>query len=205
MATRFPLAVLVSGSGSNLQAILAAAVDSAYSAEVAVVISDRPGVRALDRAAAAGVPTRVLCSDDFATRELFTAALCDTAEHHGAAAMVLAGFMRILSALAMERFPDRIVNIHPSLLPAFPGMDAVGQALARGVKLTGVTVHLVDEKIDHGPIIYQAAVPVLAGDTEESLRARIQSIEHEVYPRIVDALIRGAITLDGRTLAWGNT
>ena len=110
--------------------------------------------------------------------------------------------MRILSALAMERYPDRIVNIHPALLPAFPGTNAVGQALAHGVKVTGVTVHLVDEKVDHGPIIQQAAVPVLAGDSHESLRARIQAVEHEMYPRIVDALARDEISVDGRIVTW---
>ena len=202
MTDRFPLAVLVSGNGSNLQAIFDAAADPAYSAEVVVVISDRSGVKALDLATAAGIPTSVVRWGDFEGPESFTVAVCDAAAQHGAAALVLAGFMRILSALAMERYPDRIVNIHPALLPAFPGTNAVGQALAHGVKVTGVTVHLVDEKVDHGPIIQQAAVPVLAGDSHESLRARIQAVEHEMYPRIVDALARDEISVDGRIVTW---
>ncbi len=202
MADRFPIAVLVSGSGSNLQAILDAAADPGYAAEVAVVISDRPGVRALERATKAGVPTEVVRWADFDTREAFTAAICDTAERHGSRAMALAGFMRILSPVAMERFPDRIVNVHPALLPSFPGAHAVPQALAHGVKLTGVTVHLVDEKVDHGPIIYQEAVPVLSGDTTETLHARIQAVEHEALPRVVDALARNEISLEGRIVHW---
>lgn len=202
MADRFPIAVLVSGSGSNLQAILDAAADPGYGAEVAVVISDRPGVRALERATKAGVATEVVRWADFETREAFTAAICDAAERHGSRAMALAGFMRILSPVAMERFPDRIVNVHPALLPSFPGAHAVPQALSHGVKLTGVTVHLVDEKVDHGPIIYQEAVPVLAGDTAETLHARIQAVEHAAFPRVVDALARNEISLDGRIVRW---
>lgn len=202
MADRLPIAVLVSGSGSNLQAVLDAAADPGYSAEVVVVISDRPGVRALQRATEAGVPAVVVRWSDFERRESFTAAICDTARDHGARAMVLAGFMRILSPVAMERFPDRIVNVHPALLPSFPGAHAVPEALAHGVKLTGVTVHLVDEKVDHGPIIYQEAVPVMRGDTVDTLHARIQAVEHAALPRVVDALARGQITVDGRIVGW---
>ncbi len=202
MNERTPLAVLVSGSGSNLQAILDAAADPDYGAVVAVVISDRPEVRALERAASAGVPTRVVPWTGFQTRAEFTAAVCDAAATHGAEMMVLAGFMRILSPVAMVRFPDRIVNIHPALLPAFPGAHAVPDALEHGVKLTGVTVHLVDEEVDHGPIIYQEAVPVFPDDTEETLHARIQQVEHRVYPQVVDALARGSLAVDGRLVAW---
>ena len=202
MNDRAPLAVLVSGSGSNLQAILDAAAEPTYAARVGVVISDRPGVLALERAAAASVPVEVVAWSSFDTREAFTVAVCDAAERHGASVLVLAGFMRILSPHAMVRFPDRIVNVHPALLPAFPGAHAVPQALAHGVRLTGVTVHLVDEKVDHGPIIYQEAVPVLPGDTEATLHARIQTVEHRVYPQVVDALARGAIEVDGRVVRW---
>ena len=202
MTDRTPLAVLVSGSGSNLQAILDASADSAYGAAVAVVISDRPGIRALERAASAGIPTQVVPWSAHETRAEFTSAVCNAAAAHGAEMMVLAGFMRILAPVAMARFPDRIVNIHPALLPAFPGAHAVSEALAHGVKLTGVTVHLVDEEVDHGPIIYQEAVPVFANDTEETLHARIQAVEHRVYPQVVDALARGSLEVDGRLVAW---
>ncbi len=166
------------------------------------VIADRPGAKALERSAAAGVPTHVVAWSSYDSRPAFTSAVCDAAARHGAEALVLAGFMRILSPEAMERFPDRILNIHPALLPAFPGASAVPQALAHGVKLTGVTVHLVDEKVDHGPIVYQEAVPVLPGDTEDTLHARIQTVEHRVYPMVVDALARGALDVDGRIVSW---
>jgi phosphoribosylglycinamide formyltransferase-1 len=202
MADRFPLAVLASGSGSNLQAIIDAAAAPGYGAEVVVVISDRPGARALQRAVAAGIPTEIVPFRDYEDRSAFTAAICDAAERHGARAMVLAGFMRILSPVAMERFPDRIVNVHPALLPAFPGAHAVPEALAYGVKVTGVTVHLVDEKVDHGPIIAQETVPVLPGDTADTLHARIQLAEHELYPRVVEALARGELSVEGRIVHW---
>ncbi len=203
MRERLPIAVLVSGSGSNLQAILDASADPRYAAEVRVVISDRPGVRALERAGHAGVSTEVVAWRDHGDREPFTAAVCDAAERHGARALVLAGFLRILGPEAMVRFPDRIVNIHPSLLPAFPGtMHAVGEALAHGVKVTGVTVHFVTEEVDVGPIIAQEAVRVLPGDTEAALHARLHEVEHRIYPEAVDALARGALTVAGRAVVW---
>lgn len=197
---RYPIAVLVSGSGSNLQAILDAARAPGYAAEVCVVISDRPGIKALDRATDAGVPTVVVpWSGD---RAAFTTSICDAASRHGAQALVLAGFMRILAPEAIHRFPDRIVNTHPALLPAFPGARAVGDAIAHGVKLSGVTIHFVDEQVDHGPIIYQEAIPLLADDDEATLQARLQEVEHRVYPEIVDALARGRLTVSGRRVSW---
>ena len=197
------IAVLVSGSGSNLQVLLdAAAADRHFGAEIAVVISDRPGIAGLKRAERAGVPTEVVDWADYPDRAAFTAAVCDTAERHGAQALVLAGFMRILAAEAMRRFPDRIVNVHPALLPAFPGAHAVPQALAHGVKVTGVSFHLVDEKVDHGPIIAQEPVPVLPGDTEATLHARIQQQEHRLYPEVVKAFAAGRLRVVGRTVVW---
>lgn len=191
--SRYPIAVLVSGSGSNLQAIIDAAEKPGYAAEIVVVISDRPDVKALDRASIAGIATEVVAWRDFTSRDDFTAAVCDTAERRGAAALILAGFMRVLAPVAIERFPNRIVNIHPSLLPSFPGAHAVQDALDHGVTVSGVTVHFIDEEVDHGPIIYQEAIPVLADDDEATLHARIQEVEHRVYPDVVDALGRGAL------------
>lgn len=194
------VAVLVSGSGTNLQALLEVAPqpDSGY--EVVLVISDRERVKALERAADAAIPTKVVpWSGD---RAGFTTAICDAAEAAGARVLVLAGFMRVLGAEAIRRFPERIVNIHPSLLPAFPGTGAVAQALAYGVKVSGVTVHFVDEEVDHGPIIAQEAVPVLPGDTEQILHARIQETEHWLYPEVVKALVGGRLQVMGRSVLW---
>lgn len=202
MNDALPIAVLVSGSGTNLQAILDAAAKPGFGARVAVVISDRPKVAALDRARAAGVPVATVPWPGAALRSSFTEELCDSAESHGAELMVLAGFMRILAPVAMRRFPDAIVNVHPALLPAFPGAHAVEDALAHGVKVSGVTVHIVDEEVDHGPIVFQEAVPVLSDDTPATLHERIQKAEHEVYPMVIDAFARGDIVVDGRIVTW---
>jgi len=201
-ARGFPIAVLVSGGGTNLQALIDASAGSDHAARVVVVISDRPGVRALERAAAAGIPTEVVSWKGASDREAFTGDLCDAAERHGAHAMVLAGFMRILAPNAMKRFPDAIINTHPALLPAFPGAHAVPQALAHGVKLSGVTIHFVDEEVDHGPIIYQEAVAVMPDDTEDQLQARIQAVEHRAYPMVIDAFCRNRLAIEGRTVDW---
>jgi phosphoribosylglycinamide formyltransferase-1 len=199
---RYPIAVLVSGSGTNLQALIDASANAAFGARIAVVISDRPGVGALDRADSAGLTSVVVAWRDHADRESFTAAVCEAARAHDAEALVLAGFMRILSRSAIESFPNRIVNTHPALLPAFPGARAVADALAHGVKLSGVTIHFVDEEVDHGPIITQEAVRVDDGDDEASLHAKIQEIEHRLYPEVVDALARDLIEADGRRVTW---
>lgn len=199
---RYPIAVLVSGGGTNLQALMDAAAGAGYAAEIVVVISDRPGVRGLERAEAVGIPAVVVDWDAHFDRSSFTSAVCDAAEAHRAEALVLAGFMRILAPEAMRRFPHRIINTHPALLPAFPGAAAIPKALAHAVKLTGVTIHFVDEEVDHGPIILQEAVPILPDDTEASLQARLQAVEHRVYPKIVDAFARGLVTVDGRSVIW---
>ena len=200
---QMPIAVLVSGSGSNLQAIIDASTgDPDFGASIVAVLADRPHVRGLERAAAAGIPTRVVPWPGASGRNWFTAAVCDAAEDAGASALVLAGFMRILTRDAVDRFPDRILNIHPALLPAFPGAHGIRDALEHGVKVSGVTVHFVDEHVDHGPIIAQKAVPVLAGDTEESLHARIQIEEHDLYPRVIKAFANGRLSVEGRTVIW---
>ncbi|MFQ5967666.1 MAG: phosphoribosylglycinamide formyltransferase [Acidimicrobiia bacterium] len=197
------IAVLVSGSGTNLQAIIdRAAADKDFGARIAVVLSDRPDVRALRRAAAAGIDTEVIPWSDHPGREAFTKAICDAAESYGAETLVLAGFMRILSPEAIERFPNRILNIHPALLPSFPGCDSVIDALSHGVKVTGVTVHFVDEEVDHGPIIAQKAIAVRPDDTPETLHGRIQAVEHRLYPSVIKALAQGRLRVDGRRVVW---
>lgn len=194
------IAVLVSGSGSNLQALIDAQGSPDFGARIVVVISDRPGVGALERARAASIPAEVVTwSGD---RDESTNRLCDVVDSFSAEAMVLAGFMRILGTGAVRRFPDRIVNIHPSLLPAFPGAHAVDQALAYGCRVSGATVHFVDEQVDHGPIILQEAVPVATDDVAETLHRRIQDAEHRIYPEVVAALAAGRLSVRGRKVVW---
>ncbi|HHC08494.1 MAG TPA: phosphoribosylglycinamide formyltransferase [Actinobacteria bacterium] len=199
---RLPVAVLVSGSGTNLQALIDAAARPTFGAELVVVVSDRPGVAALDRARNAGIPVEVVAWEEHPDRAAFTVAVCDAAARHGAEALVLAGFMRILGPEAIARYPNRIVNVHPSLLPAFPGARAVAQSLAYGVKVSGATVHFVDEEVDHGPIISQEPVPVLPDDDEATLHRRIQAVEHRLLPEAVDALAAGRLTIQGRSVRW---
>ncbi len=193
------IGVLVSGSGSNLQALIDA---PDLGAAISVVVADRPGIKALERAEIAGIPTVVLPWEEYGSRVEFSKAVADVVEKSGAKMMVLAGFMRILAPEAIGRFPNRILNIHPSLLPSFPGSNAVAQALAHGVKVTGVTVHLVDEEVDHGPIIAQRVVPVLPGDDVSVLHARIQAQEHDLYPRVVRAFVEGEVSIVGREVIW---
>ncbi|UCG40257.1 MAG: phosphoribosylglycinamide formyltransferase [Acidimicrobiia bacterium] len=194
------IAVLVSGSGSNLQALLDAGDD--LGAEIVLVLSDKADAYGLERARGAGIPAAVVRWADHADRAAFTTAVCDAIQGAGAEAVVLAGFMRILSAEAVERFPLRILNIHPSLLPSFPGAHAVEDSLAHGAKVTGVTVHFVDEQVDHGPVIAQRPVLIEEGDDADSLHARIQQVEHQLYPEVVAAFAAGRITVEGRTVHW---
>jgi phosphoribosylglycinamide formyltransferase-1 len=196
-----PIAVLVSGSGSNLQALLDAPTRET-DFTICSVISDRTNVRALDRAQDAGVEAVVVPWSDFDSREAFTTTICDAALGSGASGLVLAGFMRILSRTAIERFPDAIINVHPALLPAFPGARAVENALQHGVTITGVTVHFVDEQVDHGPIIAQEAVEVRAEDDATSLHGRIQAVEHRLLPEVVAAFGRGLLTVHDRYVRW---
>ncbi len=192
-------AVLVSGSGTNLQALLEAERSGALKpAEIACVVSNRPGVRALERAQAFGKPALVVDHKQFAGREPFEDALLETLAAHRIEAVVLAGFMRLLTPRFLDRFQDRVLNIHPSLLPAFPGVDAQRQAFDYGVKVTGATVHLVDAGLDAGPVVLQAPVAVLDGDDVETLRARILEREHELLPRAVALLAAGRLQREGR-------
>ena len=189
------LGVLVSGRGTNLQALLDADLSPG---EIAVVISNRPDAYALERAKAAGVPAVVIDHKAFPSRDAFEVVVLAELAARGAEAIVLAGFMRILGDRFIAAFPGRIVNTHPALLPAFAGVDAPAQAIAHGVKVSGVTVHFVDGGVDTGPIIAQRGVPVLPGDTAETLHARIQIEEHRLLPRVVQALAAGRITCEGR-------
>lgn len=185
------LVVLASGAGSNLQTLLDAAD---LGGRVVGVVSDRRGARALDRARAHGVPARLVeLGDD---RAAWEAQLCAAVDDHRPDLVVLAGFMRVLSGDVVHRWP--MINVHPSLLPAFPGARAVDEALAWGVKVTGVTVHLVDELVDHGPIIAQEAVGVRDDDTADTLHARIQRVEHRLLPDVVRAFCAGRLHRDGR-------
>ncbi|HZJ63153.1 MAG TPA: phosphoribosylglycinamide formyltransferase [Kofleriaceae bacterium] len=192
------LAVLVSGAGTNLQALLdAQARGELAPAEVAVVVSNKRDAPALVRAAAAGVPAEIVEHAGL-PRAGFEARLLDALARHAVEAIVLAGFMRVLTAAFVARFPLRIINTHPSLLPAFPGADAAAQAIAHGVKLSGVTVHFVDASVDGGPIIAQVAVPVADGDDAASLHARIQREEHRLLPIVVQRLAAGRLSCQGR-------
>jgi phosphoribosylglycinamide formyltransferase-1 len=195
------LGVLASGSGSNLQSILDACEQGRVEARVAAVICNVPGARALERARASNVPAILLPHAGFARREEYDARLVEELRAHDVSLVCLAGFLRIITPVMLRAFPDRILNIHPALLPAFPGMHAVRQALAAGVRVSGCTVHIVDEGTDTGPIVVQAAVPVLDGDTEETLAARILVQEHRAYPRAISLFASGRATVAGRKVA----
>lgn len=192
------IGVLVSGRGSNLQALIDAIGRNELRATIAVVISNVPGVAALDRAAAAGIDTLVLPHRDWPSREAYDEALAAALRDKGAALVCLAGFMRRLSARFLEAYDGPVLNVHPSLLPAFPGLDGPGQALAHGVKVAGCTVHLVTAELDAGPIVAQSAVPVLPADTADTLAARILVEEHRLFPQAVGRVLDGAWRVDGR-------
>ena len=205
MTDKLPTAVLISGSGTNLQALIDASAAPDFGCSLVIVISDRPDAHGLERAKRAGIRTAVVDWDAYPDRAAFTEALCDTAIEAGSEALVLAGFMRILAPGAIARFPDAIINVHPALLPAFPGARAVEQALEAGVNETGVTVHFVDEKVDHGPVIAQRAISIEPGDDVERLHERIQRLEHALLPEVVSAFGRGEITVVGNTVQWSAT
>jgi phosphoribosylglycinamide formyltransferase-1 len=191
--------VLVSGSGTNLQAILDAEKKGELGgARVVTVVSNVAGVKALERAAAAGVPSEVLPHKQFASREAFDDAVVAALKSRQVELVALAGFMRIITPRMLAAFPRRIINIHPALLPAFPGVHAHQQALEYGVKMSGCTVHFVDEGTDTGPIIFQGAVPVLDGDDEAALAARVLVEEHRLYPAAIRAIAEGRVEVHGR-------
>lgn len=204
MADPFAIGVLLSGSGTNLQAMIDTIAARRLDARVAVVISNRPQAYGLERARAHGLPVAVLSHRDFPSREAYDAGLVEILRAHGVHLVLLAGFMRLVTHVLLEAFPNRVLNIHPALLPGFPGLHAERQALEHGAQITGVTVHFVDEQTDHGPIILQAAVPVLPDDTEETLHARIQRQEHRLYPLAVRLIAEGRVRIDGRRVLIAN-
>jgi phosphoribosylglycinamide formyltransferase-1 len=189
--------VLVSGRGSNLQALIDAASAGALGGEVAVVISNVASAPALERAHEAGIPA-LFRDHRVRAREAFDAELAEILHGHAVDLVCLGGYMRLLSPGFIRAFPGRVVNVHPSLLPAFPGREAQRQAFEHGVKITGATVHLVDEGLDSGPILLQEAVPVFASDSVEGLSARILLAEHRIYPRAVRVLLEGRYRMEGR-------
>lgn len=189
------VAVFVSGSGSNLQAIIDARIPSI---EIALVFSNNPDAYALTRAGEHGIPTLVLNHRDFKSREEFEGEILKHLEPLEIELIVLAGFMRILSPVFVREYCNRIVNLHPALLPSFPGIHAARQAIEAGVKFTGCTVHFVDEGVDSGPIILQAVVPVEDGDDEDSLLRKIHEEEHRIYPEAIRLISEGKIKIEGK-------
>jgi phosphoribosylglycinamide formyltransferase-1 len=189
------IAVLVSGSGTNLQALLD---DPVIGPRIALVLSDRPGVLALKRAERSGVEALVLQPADHPDRDAYSDTVRDQLLARQIEFVVSAGYMRILTPAFADAFEGRWLNVHPALLPAFPGAHAVRDALDWGVKVTGVTVHLVDEQVDHGPVVLQEAIPVFPDDDWDSLETRVHEVEHRLLPSAVKALIEGRLKLDGR-------
>ena len=194
------IGVLISGRGSNLQAIIDAVADGRLDARIAVVISNRAEAAGLERARRAGIETLVLSHRAYPDRVAYDRVLVSTLKERGVTLVCLAGFMRLLSADFIRAFPNAVLNIHPSLLPAFPGLDAQQQAVAHGVKVSGVTVHFVTPELDAGPIVLQAPVTVEDDDTAESLSERILEQEHRIYPEAIGLVLAGGWTIEGRTV-----
>ena len=197
MTPRLGIVVLISGRGTNLQAIIDAIADGTLPVEIEAVISNEPGAPGIARARAAGYETAVVHHRDFAERERFDAALADAIDRFGAELVVLAGFMRILTPGFVHRYAGRIINIHPSLLPELPGLDTHARAIEAGACVHGATVHFVTEALDGGPIVAQARVPVLPGDDADTLAARVLEREHLILPRVLRWLAERRIELDG--------
>jgi phosphoribosylglycinamide formyltransferase-1 len=197
------LGILISGRGSNMLAIGEAIATGQLDATIAVVISNRAAAAGLERAAAAGIPTAVVSATDHGSREACDAAIVELLRGHGVDLVCLAGYMRLITPAFVEAFPNAILNVHPSLLPAFPGLDAQHQAWTHGVKVSGATVHFVTAELDAGPIVMQAAVPVEDSDTEETLSARILVEEHRVYPAAIARVLAGGWRIDGRRVIFG--
>lgn len=192
------LGVLASGSGSNLQAIIDRCADGSIAAEIVLVLSNVPGAGALERAEQAGIATALIDHRTFAERVDFDRAVVATLQAANVDLVVLAGFMRLITAPFIAAFPERIINIHPALLPAFPGLHVQKKALEAGARFSGCTVHFVDGGVDTGPIIIQAVVPILDDDDEASLSARILVQEHRIYPRAIQLIAEGRLRIEGR-------
>jgi len=198
MNEKHVIAVLVSGSGSNLQAIIDASGRGEIPCQVGVVVSNTPDAYGLVRARNHGIPTDVVDHRSFESREAFDARLVEVIRSSGAELVCLAGFMRVVTPVFLRAFPHRILNIHPALLPSFPGTHGPRQALQYGVRFSGCTVHFLDEGVDTGPVIVQAVVPVYEDDTEETLAARILKEEHRIYPMAIRLFFEGRLELSGR-------
>ena len=196
------LGILISGRGSNFEAIADSIAAGAINASIAVVVGNRPEVRGLEMARQRGLNAVCIPSKGL-DREIYDRMLLEELRQHGVELVCLAGFMRLLSATFIREFPNRILNIHPSLLPAFPGLDAQRQALEHGVKITGCTVHFVDEYLDAGPIVIQAPVPVMDGDTVETLSARILEQEHRIYSEAIRIVLGVNYRIEGRRVVLG--
>jgi phosphoribosylglycinamide formyltransferase-1 len=197
------LAVLISGRGSNLQSIIDAIARGELDATIAIVLSNRPEAGGLQRARDAGIETLVVSAREYASRDAYDRAIADVLHSRDVGLVCLAGFMRLVGAPMLDAFPNRVLNIHPSLLPAFPGLDAQRQALEHGVRVSGATVHLVTAELDGGPIILQSSVAVLPGDTPDTLAARILVEEHRIYPEAIRLVLEGNWTLNGRRFIQG--
>jgi phosphoribosylglycinamide formyltransferase-1 len=193
---QFRIAVLASGTGSNLQALLDTLHGGPEGIAVAAVASDKPGARALGRAEEAGVPTATFPLGEFPDRGARDGAMADWLEAQDIQLVVLAGYMQLLTSAFLQRFHHRVINVHPALLPAFPGLDAVGQAVAHGVKVFGVTVHFVDEGVDTGPIVLQRALELPHARTREDVLERLHAVEHELLPEAIRLIARGAVRVD---------
>ena len=190
--------VLISGRGSNMQALIEAAKLASFPVQIALVLSDNPNAKGLETARAAGIEAAALARADFDSREAFETALADRLESAGCQFVCLAGFMRLLTATFIRRFEGRILNIHPSLLPKYPGLDTHERALAAGEREHGCTVHFVNEEMDEGPVIGQARVPVLPDDTPDTLAQRVLEKEHRLYPACLDLVASGVVTYQGQ-------
>lgn len=198
MSQPVPIGVLISGGGTNLQAIIDAIEAKSLNATIQIVISNRADAHGLLRARNHGIPTQVLDHKQFPSREAFDQAIVDLLRSRGVELVVLAGFMRLLSPVLVKAYSNRIMNIHPALLPAFPGLHVQKKAVDYGVRFSGCTVHFVNEQCDEGPIIIQAVVPVYPDDTEASLAARILEQEHRIYPRAIQLYSEGRLRVQGR-------
>ncbi|MBP1153867.1 MULTISPECIES: phosphoribosylglycinamide formyltransferase [unclassified Paenibacillus] len=190
------IAVFASGNGSNFQAIADAVKEGRLDARIELLVCDRPKAKVVKRAEAAGIPVFAFNPKEYASREAYEHEILHQLQQRNVELIVLAGYMRIITNVLVDAYWGRMINIHPSLLPSFPGLDAVGQALRHGVKVTGVTVHLVDGGLDSGPILAQRAIDIQPGDTEASIAERIHEIEHRLYPQVIQGICNGSIRLE---------
>lgn len=199
---RMKIAVFASGGGSNFQAIVDAVRRGELPAELALLVCDKPQAPVVKRAEAAGVATFTFRPKEYPSREAYEAEIVQVLDEHEIDLIVLAGYMRLITKVLLQPYEGRIINIHPSLLPSFPGVDGIGDAYRYGVRVTGVTVHFVDDGMDTGPIIAQQAVEVAVGDTLETLAAKIHAVEHRLYPEVIRWISEGRVKLDGRKVVF---